>query len=89
MWQSYTYTPDIGGIFGVTQMNSARAMLEVRTITECPLRESELILIKTDIIGFHDLGMGSLIYRTGIDTYEIIQYVKGYSGEEVPRNVNR
>lgn len=58
-------------------MNRARAMLEVRTITECPLRESELILTETAITGFHNLGMGSLIYRTGIDTYEIIQYIKG------------
>jgi hypothetical protein len=58
-------------------MDRARAMLEVRTIRECSLGESELILTETAIAGFHDLGMGSLIYRTGIDAYEIIQYVKG------------
>jgi hypothetical protein len=58
-------------------MNRLRAMLEVRTIKECSARESELILDETAITGFHDIGRGSLIYRTGIDAYEIIQYVKG------------
>jgi hypothetical protein len=58
-------------------MTRNRAMLEVRTITEGPLKRSELILDEVDYAGYYDLKSGSLIYRVGNDAYEIVQYVKG------------
>jgi hypothetical protein len=59
------------------EMSRARAMLEVRTITEVSFKRSELIIDEVDYIGFYNLKSGHIIYRISCDKYSVIEY-QGY-----------